>query len=100
MVHYGKDRVSGFFISITDDRLCGDRTFAGIDTKVLDSDVLGKIAGMPDGDSGHYLQAHTGPSGFGHKINVTTMKYLWKQYDASDEDMKIFSTGHEGVIGC
>lgn len=97
-VHYGKDRVTGFFIKVTDDRLCAAKSYAGIDTKDLDWDFLKKIAGLPESDSGRYLSAHTGVTGFGHKTNIPTMGYLWKLFGASDEDMRIFATGHDGVM--
>lgn len=97
-VHYGKDRGTGFFICIMDDRLRAGVSVHDIPEQDLDSEVLDIISGMPEGESGSFLNAHTAMIGFGHKVNIPTIKFLWKRFDASDEDMKIFATGHEGVM--
>lgn len=84
MVAYGEDEVTGYFISVSDERLMVlEETGGEID------EVLYNIS--EDG-SGAYFRAHTGQFGFGAKVETGTMRQLWKRFEVPEEDLRKLDT--------
>lgn len=48
----------------------------------------------PDGGGG-YFDLHTGPLGFGHKVDVETMVHFWKLYGVKEEHLELARKGKE-----
>jgi hypothetical protein len=72
-VAYGHDEFTGFFISVYDARLKWDPN--------NDEALNGLLESLYIGDGGgSYFDAHTGPGGFGKKIDVKVMARLWEKY--------------------
>ena len=60
-IAYGHDELTGFFLSVCDDRLKWN-----VDAGKEVNEVSEKV-GIKDG-GGSYFDLHTGPSGFGFKV--------------------------------
>lgn len=76
---FGHDHVTGYFISVHDSRLEVNEE-DGSDFEEF------RYAIANDG-TGVYVNAHTGPQGFGKSVTVETMKKLWKLYVANEDDL-------------
>lgn len=84
-IAYGADTVTGYFISVTDERL--KATGTGSEDN-LELDMLRESVDTVGDGGGTYLNAHTGKFGFGTRVSVKTMKKLWVLYGADVSGIK------------
>lgn len=86
-IAYGKDHVTGYFLSVIDERLSWSS-----DASKQVNDITEKV--NPDG-GGCYFDLHTGSFGFGHKVDVPTILYFWKVYGVKEEHLEMARKGNE-----
>ncbi|KAK7680585.1 hypothetical protein QCA50_016367 [Cerrena zonata] len=73
-IAYGQDHVTGYFLSISDERLW-DSADA--------SDEANAIAFKVTNGAG-YFDLRTAPMGFGHRVELNTLLEYWKRYGVPD----------------
>ncbi|KAH8823794.1 hypothetical protein DL96DRAFT_237203 [Flagelloscypha sp. PMI_526] len=79
-IAYGRDHITGYFLTITDRRLSADLQ-ASAEVKSIAEKV------EKQQKFGGYFDLHTGFSGFGFQVGIETLSYFWKKYDIPEEDI-------------
>lgn len=77
-VAYGRDNLSGVFLDVTDERLEWKD-----DASKAVNEVTEKI-GVRDG-GGSYFNLHTGPIGYGQRVDMATMTVFLRRFGANEE---------------
>lgn len=86
-IAYGWDHVTGYFLTVLDNRISYQNNMP---------DTILKVVEKFDAEqSGRYVDMHTGPVGYGHRVDVATMMYFWRQYGAKEEHVKLALAGKE-----
>lgn len=86
-IAYGSDHVTGYFLAVTDKRLEWSKNSSDEVNAVKE-----KIA--PDG-GGCYFNIHTGPLGYGFKVDIKTMASFWDTYGIPDGHVQKLRQGRE-----
>jgi len=86
-IAYGWDPVTGYFLSVIDQRLAWSAN--GSDAV---NDVTEKV--NPDGGGG-YFDLHTAAIGFGHKVDRSTLVYFLEKYGVPAVDVGKVRKGQE-----
>ncbi|EIM82655.1 uncharacterized protein STEHIDRAFT_63561 [Stereum hirsutum FP-91666 SS1] len=86
-IAYGKDHVTGYFLSVIDERLSWSS-----DATTQVNEITEKV--NADGGGG-YFDLHTGLVGIGHRVDVATILHFWKVYGVKEEHLEMARKGKE-----
>jgi hypothetical protein len=88
-IAYGLDHMSGYFLAVVDERLSYKTD--------IPKNVLSVIEKVNPDQGGAFFDLHTGPIGFGHRVDLKTLLYFWKAYDVPAKDIETARKGQELV---
>lgn len=88
-IAYGTDHISGYFLSVKDERLydSGDST-----------DEVNKVC-LNVTKGGGYFDVHTGIAGFGQHVSRGAMLAFWKRFGVPQTDIERIALYQEVDIG-
>ncbi|CAB9511323.1 MYND finger [Seminavis robusta] len=81
-VAFGHDTATGVFLSVSDE----DLRYSPIATRQVNN--VAEAIGVGDG-GGSYVDLHTGPVGFGVKVDDATMKTYLERFGASEDEISM-----------
>jgi hypothetical protein len=86
-IAYGWDHATNYFISVVDKGLSWSEDST--------SEVNAVVEAVSADGGGGYLDLHTGPFGFGQKVDIATILSFWEAYGAAAEHVKSAKQGRE-----
>ncbi|GBE78626.1 hypothetical protein BKA93DRAFT_203494 [Sparassis latifolia] len=85
-IAYGTDHATGYFLSVVDARLAWSEDA---------TDAVNAVAeGLCAHGGGSYFDLHTGPGGFGRKVDVATLMTFWQRYGVPAQHVQLAKLGN------